>query len=271
MKRLVPLALVQLALGLQPSLAAELEQVRSEIVRPRTSAILEELLSCIDQQVAISRVRNSSQEDALDLLGQIVERERNQPYSPGLRAALTRIVEVSTQRAAAERARGAHPVDNLVIAAMASKALEEVGATIASSTGAVVIASVAAHSAALPADAGLAAAPMLAAPVLAAPPLATPAQSRQMAEFFATRGDEMLAQKNLSAARKFYAFAVQGGSSRAAYALARSYEPNARSQTAGADMASDLTMARSWYTKAAELGSEKAKARLQTLSMDAAQ
>ena len=244
MKRHLLLALVPLALGMQPSLAADVLAGG----RLRTSATIEELLSCIDQQVALSRLRNAAEQDALDPLGQIVEREANQPFSPSLRAALARIVDISTQRAKAERVRGGHPIDNLVIAAMAAKALEDVDA--AGASAAVVIASVAAHKT----DGGLAAA----------------AASRQTAEFFAARGDEMLAQNNLSAARKFYAFAVQGGSSRAAYALARSYEPSANGQTSGADVASDITMARSWYAKAVELGSEKAKVRLQALSQDAA-
>jgi TPR repeat protein len=41
-----------------------------------------------------------------------------------------------------------------------------------------------------------------------------------VAEFYATRGDEMLGIKDLSAARKFYEYAAEAGSARAVVELA---------------------------------------------------
>jgi TPR repeat protein len=46
-------------------------------------------------------------------------------------------------------------------------------------------------------------------------------QDQAIAAFYATRGDEMLARKDISAARKFYEYAANAGSARAAAALAR--------------------------------------------------
>jgi hypothetical protein len=63
-----------------------------------------------------------------------------------------------------------------------------------------------------------------AAPVLATPAPTTP-QTSSAAEAYAVRGDQMLAIRDLSAARKFYEYAANAGSARAAKALVGTYDP----------------------------------------------
>jgi hypothetical protein len=57
-------------------------------------------------------------------------------------------------------------------------------------------------------------------------PSAPPAQMELAAELNARRGDEMLAVKDIPAARTYYAFAAIEGSARAAVALAQTYDPS---------------------------------------------
>ena len=57
-------------------------------------------------------------------------------------------------------------------------------------------------------------------PPVAVPPSPTPAKP-PMAEFYAWRGDLMLAKKDISAARKYYELAANAGSARAALQLSR--------------------------------------------------
>jgi hypothetical protein len=96
----------------------------------------------------------------------------------------------------------------------------------------------AATSAAQPALAGTAAARQTAAP--------DPAT----AAFYAARGDAMLASKDISAARKFYEYAADAGSARAAVALARSYDPAFTTQLGPR---ADGELAASWYRRAEQL------------------
>jgi hypothetical protein len=63
------------------------------------------------------------------------------------------------------------------------------------------------------------------APAVAALIPTTPQTSAAEAEAYAVRGDQMLAARDLSAARKFYEYAANAGSARAATALVRTYDP----------------------------------------------
>jgi hypothetical protein len=106
-----------------------------------------------------------------------------------------------------------------------------------------------------------------------ASPLATvaPTASAQLtAEVYAKRGDDMLAIKDISAARKLYEYAVNAGSARAATALARTLDPAFITQLGAVGLKPDPTLAAAWYRKAASLGDRDAEARLHTLSTDAA-
>jgi hypothetical protein len=80
-----------------------------------------------------------------------------------------------------------------------------------------------------------------------------------LAAFYAGRGDAMLAQKDISAARKFYEYAANAGSARAATALARTYDPNFANQLGEVGLRPDPVLAAVWYRKAAELGGQPAQ------------
>ncbi len=106
-----------------------------------------------------------------------------------------------------------------------------------------------------------------------AAPSATSGSSRQvqsMAALYLGRGDQMLAIKDISAARKFYMFAANAGSVRAVAALARTHDPAFLAQLGVVGLRSDPALAMDWYRKAAALGDSDAKARLYTLSTEAA-
>ncbi len=81
-----------------------------------------------------------------------------------------------------------------------------------------------------------------------------------MAAFYATRGDAMLANRDISAARKFYEYAANAGSARAATALARTYDPAFAAQLGPAGLRPDpQPLASLWYRKAAELAGATAR------------
>jgi hypothetical protein len=118
-----------------------------------------------------------------------------------------------------------------------------------------------------------AAGPPALALVVTASPLAmvTPAASAQLtADVYAKRGDDMLAIKDISAARKFFEYAANAGSARAAAALARTLDPAFITQLGAVGLKPDPTLAAAWYRKAASLGDRDAEARLHALSKDAA-
>jgi hypothetical protein len=97
----------------------------------------------------------------------------------------------------------------------------------------------------------------------------TPAASAQLtADVYAKRGDDMLAIRDISAARKFYEYAANAGSARAATALARTLDPAFITQLGAVGLRPDPTLAATWYGKAASLGDRDAEARLHALSVD---
>jgi hypothetical protein len=95
-------------------------------------------------------------------------------------------------------------------------------------------------------------------------------QAQSMAATYASRGDAMLAIKDFSAARKFYEYAANGGSARAAMALAGTYDPAFLAQLGAVGIRPDPVLAANWYRTAAALGAPDAEARLHTLSTQAA-
>jgi hypothetical protein len=96
------------------------------------------------------------------------------------------------------------------------------------------------------------------------------AQEQAAAAAFASRGDAMLAIKDISAARAFYEYAANAGSARAAVALAATYDPAFLSQLGALGPRPNPAMAADWYRKAAALGDRGAVARLRTLEAEAA-
>jgi len=112
----------------------------------------------------------------------------------------------------------------------------------------------------------LSAAPPVPPPVTRAP--TTLEQS--VAALYASRGDQMLAIKDLSAARRFYEYAANAGSARAATALAMTFDPSFLSHLGVIGLRPDPAQAAVWYHKAAELGDRNAETRLHSLSTETA-
>jgi hypothetical protein len=96
------------------------------------------------------------------------------------------------------------------------------------------------------------------------------AQDGSAAAMYASRGDAMLAIKDISAARKFYEFGANAGSARAAMALAGTYDPDVLLRVGAVGVRPDPALAANWYHSAAALGHPDAEARLRTLSTQAA-
>jgi TPR repeat protein len=113
--------------------------------------------------------------------------------------------------------------------------------------------------------------PTLDVAVTTSPPtMDTPAVPAQLtADEYVRRGDDMLAIKDISAARKYYEYAANAGSARAAAALARTLDPAFITLLGAVGLKSDPTLAAAWYRKAASLGDRDAEARLRALSADA--
>jgi hypothetical protein len=99
---------------------------------------------------------------------------------------------------------------------------------------------------------------------------ASTSPEQPLAEFYAKRGDEMLAIKDISAARKFYEYAANAGSASAAMAIAKTYDPTFLSQSRVVGLRPDPELRATWYRKAAALGDPNAAAWLYALSANAA-
>jgi hypothetical protein len=110
------------------------------------------------------------------------------------------------------------------------------------------------------------AAPPPAAPGPPAPPVAHARTEREsaMADFYARRGDETLALKDISAARKFYEYAANAGSARAATALARTFDAAFIAQLGVVGLKPDAELAATWYRKAGALGDSHSEAQFLT-------
>jgi hypothetical protein len=108
----------------------------------------------------------------------------------------------------------------------------------------------------------------------AAPP-PQPEKAMQPAEAAATaayvgRGDQMLSIGDVSAARKFYDYAVRAGNADAAAKLAETYDPEFLHSIGVQGLQPDLAKAMALYRQAAALGDTKAKERLGALNQEAA-
>jgi hypothetical protein len=101
------------------------------------------------------------------------------------------------------------------------------------------------------------------------PAVATDASSRTLGseEIIALlkRGNELVAHGDLVGARLFFERAAQAGESRAALALASTYDPLVLEQMGERGLAPDVALARFWYERAKELGSKEAPERLEVL------
>jgi hypothetical protein len=80
------------------------------------------------------------------------------------------------------------------------------------------------------------------------------------------RGEEFVANGDLAAARLMLQRAAEAQDARAALALAATYDPSVLAQLGIRGLAGDATMARAWYQKAKEFGSDEASRRLELLA-----
>lgn len=81
------------------------------------------------------------------------------------------------------------------------------------------------------------------------------------------RAEAMLATRDIASARMIYKYLVQKGSGRAAYGLARTYDPAMLDEIGIAGMnAADLELAKKWYEQAALLGQQDAQERLKVIA-----
>jgi hypothetical protein len=100
-----------------------------------------------------------------------------------------------------------------------------------------------------------------------APSADTPARtlsSEQLAALL-KRGNELVSHGDLIGARLIFERASQAGESRAALALASTYDPLVLEHLGERGLAPDVAMARFWYERAKELGSKEAPERLEVL------
>jgi hypothetical protein len=80
------------------------------------------------------------------------------------------------------------------------------------------------------------------------------------------RGNDLISSGDLAAARLVLRRAAEAGDARAALTLAGTYDPVMLKKLPLHGLAPDLAMARHWYEKAKELGSQDALQRLQVLA-----
>jgi TPR repeat protein len=80
------------------------------------------------------------------------------------------------------------------------------------------------------------------------------------------RGNDLIANKDFSAAQHFYKRAAEIGLAEAALALARTYDPGEIARIGAVGLRPNLEMARTWYEKARGLGSREAEEYLLRLS-----
>jgi len=111
-----------------------------------------------------------------------------------------------------------------------------------------------------------------AAPSKPAPPApaSTPAASQPMSPeeitMMVRRGNYLLQTGDIAAARLILHRAATAGNAEAAVALGKTYDPFVMAELRVIGFAPDLNEARSWYRRAAELGSSEAVARLNRLN-----
>jgi TPR repeat protein len=94
-----------------------------------------------------------------------------------------------------------------------------------------------------------------------APPAAS--SSAMLAETMVRRGDALLQRGDVSAARLLYERAAAAGSGRAATAMGKTFDPTFLAGIGVSDTGADPALATRWYRRAAGLGDEEARTRLQ--------
>ena len=118
---------------------------------------------------------------------------------------------------------------------------------------------------------------LAAAPAPVAPPALaetatqpTAAVDSALTAAYLERGDQMMAIKDISAARKFYEFAAHGRNASAVAKLARTYDPDVLHSLGVVGLQPDVAKAIALYREAAALGDADAQERAHVLNQQAA-
>jgi len=241
------------------------------------------LLLKVVQQIIAGRTVSPLEDNALTTWELV--RKRTQAMTPAVARALQDFVSLSQRRAETERGAGREMAafDLRAFADMAQELLQrsalqaatqdakpaaravQAGPTLTTGPLANEVPPPRIEPAAAPVKAPTGDAVFaMATPKPPAPLRSAPMQD-QTAALLTSRGDAMLAIKDISAARKLYEQAANLGSAAAAKGLARTYDPAYVGKLGIVGMRPDVTMAASWYDRAAALGDVESAQRMQQL------
>jgi hypothetical protein len=118
--------------------------------------------------------------------------------------------------------------------------------------------------AAIPAPQVQAAIPVPQVQATVSPPSSVPDREEIVALY--RRGEELIQQGNVVAARLVLARAAEAGDARSALALGATYDPDALRNHRVVGLVANIDLARQWYAKAAKLGSTEAAQRIELLA-----
>jgi hypothetical protein len=102
----------------------------------------------------------------------------------------------------------------------------------------------------------------------ALPAVSPPAPSLDREEIVALykRGEQLIAQGDVAAARLMFGRAAGAGDARSALALGASYDPEMLKKLGVVGVAADAALAREWYSKASGFGSREAAQRIELMA-----
>ena len=83
------------------------------------------------------------------------------------------------------------------------------------------------------------------------------------------RGQDLLKDGKIAAARALFEYVAETGEARAAFLLGGTYDPAVLEKIGAKGVSPDLAMAQKWYEKAKKLGSDEAGTRLEKLASEA--
>ncbi len=107
--------------------------------------------------------------------------------------------------------------------------------------------------------------PAPAAPPVFSPPVRTLDRDEIAALY--RRGEQLIQQGDIAAARLMFARAAEVGDARSALALGASYDPDVLRKLGVLGVAADPALAREWYSKASSFGSREAAQRIELLAL----
>jgi TPR repeat protein len=80
------------------------------------------------------------------------------------------------------------------------------------------------------------------------------------------RGEQLIAQGEIAAARLVFTRAAEAGDARSALALGASYDPDVLRKLGVLGVRGDAALAREWYAKASGFGSREAAKRMELMA-----